>query len=81
MMRRHASRLRAGMLALLASPAFALDTATIVSSVVSTDCLDYRVVGICYWLHCTSHGWEPLKTPTGDEVLKIRGEDDYNLLI
>jgi integrating conjugative element protein (TIGR03756 family) len=44
------------MLALLASPAFALDTATIVGSVVSPDCLDYRVVGICYWLHCTSHG-------------------------
>jgi integrating conjugative element protein (TIGR03756 family) len=39
-----------------AAPSFALDTATITASVVSPDCLEYRVVGICYWLHCTSHG-------------------------
>jgi integrating conjugative element protein (TIGR03756 family) len=51
------SRLRIEMLAaFLAFPAFALDTATIASSVISPNCLDYRVVGICYWLHCTSHG-------------------------
>lgn len=31
----------------------ALDTATIVSSTLSEDCLDYRVTGICFWLRCT----------------------------
>lgn len=36
--------------------AFALDTATIVSSALSPDCLSYRVVGICYWLFCTTFG-------------------------
>jgi len=35
------------------SAAFAADTATIVSSASSTDCLDYRVVGICFWLRCS----------------------------
>lgn len=34
----------------------ALDTATIVSSSLSPDCLAYRVVGICYWLFCTPTG-------------------------
>jgi integrating conjugative element protein (TIGR03756 family) len=38
-----------------ATSGFALDTATIVSSVLSPDCLEYRVVGICYWLHCTAY--------------------------
>ncbi len=32
---------------------FALNTATIVSSALSPDCTEYRVVGICYWLFCT----------------------------
>lgn len=36
-----------------AASSFALNTATIVSSVASPDCLEYRVVGICYWLYCT----------------------------
>ena len=36
--------------------AFALDTSTIVSSTASTDCLDYRVVGVCFWLFCTYGG-------------------------
>lgn len=31
----------------------ALDTATIVSSTLSVDCLDYRVTGMCFWLRCT----------------------------
>ncbi|WP_425057015.1 TIGR03756 family integrating conjugative element protein [Sodalis ligni] len=35
---------------------FALNTATIVSSVLSPACLEYRVVGICYWLYCTPFG-------------------------
>lgn len=49
-------RLRTGIAAIMltaASSSFALDTATIVSSVLSPDCLEYRVVGICYWLLCT----------------------------
>ena len=36
-----------------AASSFALNTATIVSSALSPDCLEYRVVGICYWLFCT----------------------------
>ena len=35
---------------------FALDTATIVTSALSPDCLEYRVVGICCWLFCTPFG-------------------------
>ncbi len=52
-------RLRAGIATILltmAAPSFALNTATIVSSVLSPDCLEYRVVGICYWLYCSSGG-------------------------
>ena len=43
---------------LLASSAssFALNTATIVASTLSPDCLEYRVTGICYWLLCTMFG-------------------------
>ncbi|MGR4868193.1 TIGR03756 family integrating conjugative element protein [Variovorax sp. LARHSF232] len=49
-------RLRAAAASVLLSGAVsasALDTATIVASVASPDCLEYRVVGICYWLYCT----------------------------
>src|SRR3546814_17862246 len=52
-------RLRATAASLLLSAAtstFALDTATIVPSALSPDCLEYRVVGICYWLYCTPFG-------------------------
>lgn len=52
-------RLRAGIATTLltaASSSFALNTATIMSSVLSPDCLEYRVVGICYWLRCTNFG-------------------------
>ena len=52
-------RLRAIVASLMlgaATSAFALNTATIVSSAVSPDCLEYRVVGICYWLYCTPFG-------------------------
>ncbi|WP_069865681.1 TIGR03756 family integrating conjugative element protein [Pseudomonas citronellolis] len=52
-------RLRAGIATIMltaAAPSFALNTATIVSSVLSPDCLEYRVVGICYWLRCTTSG-------------------------
>jgi len=36
--------------------AFALDTATITGSVLSLDCIAYRVRGICFWLRCTLTG-------------------------
>jgi integrating conjugative element protein (TIGR03756 family) len=39
-----------------ATSAVALDTASIVSSALSPDCLDYEVTGICYWLLCTPYG-------------------------
>lgn len=51
--------LRAGVasaLLLSATGSYALNTATIVGSVASPDCLEYRVVGICYWLYCTLGG-------------------------
>ncbi len=35
---------------------FALDTATIIPSVASPSCLEYQVVGACYWLRCTNFG-------------------------
>lgn len=40
----------------IAIPTFALDTATITGSVLSPDCIAYRVRGICYWLLCTLTG-------------------------
>ncbi|WP_413728784.1 TIGR03756 family integrating conjugative element protein [Sodalis sp. RH19] len=46
----------ASLLLVAASPSWALDTATIVASTLSPDCLAYRVVGICYWLYCTPFG-------------------------
>jgi len=39
-----------------AASAFALTTATIVASSASPGCLEYRVVGICYWLYCSWSG-------------------------
>jgi len=50
---------RTGMASVLlgtAASAFALNTATITGSVLSPDCLSYRVQGICYWLYCTLTG-------------------------
>lgn len=44
------------VLLLSATGSYALNTATIVGSVASPDCLEYRVVGICYWLYCTWTG-------------------------
>lgn len=37
-------------------PAQALNTAQIIASSLSADCLHYRIVGICYWLYCTPFG-------------------------
>lgn len=48
-------RLRYGTAALLLSAAtssFAVNTAAIVASSLSPNCLEYRIVGICYWLSC-----------------------------
>lgn len=56
---KRARRLLAAIMALMhgaAAPAFALNTATITASVLSPDCLEYRVAGICYWLFCTPFG-------------------------
>lgn len=53
------NRVRAGVVALLlgsTASAFALDTATITASALSPDCLEYRIVGICYWLRCGTFG-------------------------
>ncbi|MCP1107761.1 TIGR03756 family integrating conjugative element protein [Serratia nevei] len=36
----------------LCGPSLALNTASIITSAVSPNCLEYRVVGICYWLQC-----------------------------
>lgn len=52
-------RLRAGIAAILlttGTPSFALNTSTITSSTLSPDCLEYKVVGICFWLFCTNFG-------------------------
>merc|ERR1712138_237105 len=52
-------RLRLGAAAVLlcsATSSFALNTATIISSTLSPDCLEYRVTGICYWLYCSLSG-------------------------
>jgi integrating conjugative element protein (TIGR03756 family) len=43
-------------LLLACGPSVALDTGSITSSVLSPNCLAYRVVGICFWLLCTPFG-------------------------
>jgi integrating conjugative element protein (TIGR03756 family) len=46
-----------GMGTMLATlPARALNTAQIVQSSLSTECLDYEVIGMCAWLYCTPFG-------------------------
>lgn len=46
-----------------AGPVLALNTATLSSSVLSPSCLEYRIVGICFWLLCTPFGCK-IKTST-----------------
>ncbi|WP_431033411.1 TIGR03756 family integrating conjugative element protein [Pseudomonas yamanorum] len=41
---------------LACGPTVALDTGSITSSVISPNCLEYRIVGICFWLLCTPFG-------------------------
>jgi len=61
---RKSRRLIAATLLLAGAPAFAaINTATIVASTASPDCLEYKVVGICYWLLCTPFGCS-VKTST-----------------
>lgn len=68
-MRLASKRRRAHLIAILTppllhcAPSFALDTATIVTSVASPSCLEYQVVGACYWLRCTNFGCK-VKTST-----------------
>jgi len=57
-------RLSAATLLFATAPSFALNTATIISSAASPDCLEYRVVGICYWLYCTITGCTVRATAT-----------------
>ncbi|WP_437884535.1 TIGR03756 family integrating conjugative element protein [Pseudomonas sp. LRF_L74] len=38
------------------SPVFAFNSSSLVSSVMSPDCIDYQVVGLCFWLLCTNYG-------------------------
>lgn len=48
---------------LACGPSMALDTSSITASVLSPNCLAYRVVGICFWLLCTPFGCK-VKTST-----------------
>ncbi|EGH15327.1 hypothetical protein PSYMP_29053, partial [Pseudomonas amygdali pv. morsprunorum str. M302280] len=41
----------------------AVTSATLAASTLSPDCLEYKVVGICYWLLCTPFGCK-VKTST-----------------
>ena len=52
-------RMRNGAAAVMlaaAGSSYAINTGTIVASTLSPDYLEYRVVGICYWLYCTWTG-------------------------
>ncbi|EAS1759877.1 TIGR03756 family integrating conjugative element protein [Salmonella enterica] len=40
----------------LTLPALAITTPQIIASSLSADCVQYRIVGICYWLMCTPFG-------------------------
>lgn len=63
----HKTRLWCTLSALLLSVitlrAMAVNTATIAASSLSTDCLAYRVVGVCYWLRCTTFGCSVRTSP------------------
>lgn len=38
------------------APVVAIQTTELVQSAISTDCLEYQVVGVCFWLMCTNWG-------------------------
>jgi len=46
------------LLTTLGTKAQDISTAQIAQSGFSTDCLDYDVIGVCFWLHCTISGCE-----------------------
>ena len=46
----------AAFLMCIAPLGYAIDTATLITSAVSLQCLSYRIVGICYWLDCNARG-------------------------
>ncbi len=57
MKHRFAYPLAALLMAGSAVPASAsLTTPQLVASAACPDCIDYRVVGVCYWLLCTPFG-------------------------
>lgn len=49
---------RYGFLSLgaLSLPALALDTVSLTQSALSPSCLDYQVIGLCFWLSCSPFG-------------------------
>ena len=47
------------------TPASAIDSVTITASSLSPDCLEYRIIGICYWLQC---GWGGCRVRTSIKV-------------
>ncbi|MCO8163901.1 TIGR03756 family integrating conjugative element protein [Pseudomonas sp. 21LCFQ010] len=52
----HLAKRALPLLLFASAPAWALTTAAIVPTVMSPTCMDYRVVGVCYWLFCTNFG-------------------------
>lgn len=48
---------------MLAGPSFGLTTPSIIASISSPQCLEYRMVGICYWLLCTPFGCKVKTSP------------------
>ncbi|WP_338523987.1 TIGR03756 family integrating conjugative element protein [Pseudomonas batumici] len=41
----------------------AINTTTLASSNLSPDCLEYRIIGLCYWLRCTPFGCKIKTSP------------------
>jgi integrating conjugative element protein (TIGR03756 family) len=42
----------------LSLPAWTLDTASLAQSAISPACLDYKLIGLCFWLSCTPFSCE-----------------------
>ena len=57
-LRRRALQALLASLLLGTQASFAITTASIAAAALSPDCLEYRVVGICFWLLCTIYGCE-----------------------
>ena len=64
LLHRAARRMAAALLmAATAKPLLAIDSATIAASANSADCLAYKVIGVCYWLLCTTYGCDVETSP------------------